>query len=54
MAGRGAGVVGLSAERSGKPQPNHIYSDFMNELRKGVGQEIFRAVPVKFWAVPAP
>ena len=24
-----------------KPQPNHIYSDFMNELRKGVGQEIF-------------
>ena len=24
-----------------KPQPNHIYSDFMNELRTGVGQEIF-------------
>lgn len=24
-----------------KPQPNRIYSDFMNELRKGVGQEIF-------------
>ena len=24
-----------------KPQPNRIYSDFMNELREGVGQEIF-------------
>lgn len=24
-----------------KPQPNQIYSDFMNELRRGVGQEIF-------------
>ena len=24
-----------------KPQPNRVYSDFMNELRKGVGQEIF-------------
>ena len=24
-----------------KPQPNQVYSDFMNELRKGVGQEIF-------------
>jgi len=24
-----------------KPQPNRIYSDFMNELRRGVGQEIF-------------
>lgn len=24
-----------------KPQPNRIYSDFMNELRTGVGQEIF-------------
>lgn len=24
-----------------KPQPNPVYSDFMNELRRGVGQEIF-------------
>ena len=24
-----------------KPQPNRVYSDFMNELRRGVGQEIF-------------
>ena len=24
-----------------KPQPNRVYSDFMNELREGVGQEIF-------------
>ncbi len=24
-----------------KPQPNRVYSDFMNELRKGAGQEIF-------------
>lgn len=24
-----------------KPQPNQVYSDFMNELRRGVGQEIF-------------
>ena len=24
-----------------KPQPNRVYSDFMNELRKSVGQEIF-------------
>lgn len=24
-----------------KPQPNRVYSDFMNELRTGVGQEIF-------------
>ena len=24
-----------------KPQPNKVYSQFMNELRKGVGQEIF-------------
>lgn len=24
-----------------KPQPNAVYSDFMNELRRGVGQEIF-------------
>lgn len=24
-----------------KPQPNKIYSKFMNELRRGVGQEIF-------------
>lgn len=24
-----------------KPQPNRIYSDFMNELREGAGQEIF-------------
>ena len=24
-----------------KPQPNHVYSDFMNELRRGAGQEIF-------------
>ena len=32
-----------------KPQPNHIYSDFMNELRKGVGQEIFsRGIFVPF------
>ncbi len=24
-----------------KPQPNRVYSDFMNELRRGAGQEIF-------------
>lgn len=24
-----------------KPQPNHVYSDFMNELRRNAGQEIF-------------
>lgn len=24
-----------------KPQPNRVYSDFMNELREGAGQEIF-------------
>lgn len=24
-----------------KPQPNRVYSDFMNELRRGTGQEIF-------------
>ena len=24
-----------------KPQPNAVYSDFMNELRRGAGQEIF-------------
>ncbi|MDD4321441.1 MAG: lysophospholipid acyltransferase family protein [Acidaminococcaceae bacterium] len=24
-----------------KPQPNRVYSDFMNKLRRGVGQEIF-------------
>lgn len=24
-----------------KPQPNRVYSDFMNTLRRGVGQEIF-------------
>lgn len=24
-----------------KPQPNRVYSDYMNELRRGVGQEIF-------------
>lgn len=24
-----------------KPQPNQVYSDFMNELRRGAGQEIF-------------
>lgn len=24
-----------------KPQPNRVYSDFMNELRRSVGQEIF-------------
>lgn len=34
-----------------KPQPNRVYSDFMNELRKGVGQEIFRVVQVKSSAV---
>ena len=24
-----------------KPQPNRVYSDFMNQLRRGAGQEIF-------------
>lgn len=39
--GAGLSLYGWPLSAVEKPQPNHIYSDFMNELRRGVGQEIF-------------
>ena len=39
--GAALALNGLPLSAVEKPQPNRVYSDFMNELRKGVGQEIF-------------
>lgn len=39
--GAGLALNGFPLSAVEKPQPNRIYSDFMNELRRGVGQEIF-------------
>ena len=41
LLGAALALSGFPLSAVEKPQPNHIYSDFMNELRKGVGQEIF-------------
>ena len=40
---RGAALAlnGFPLSAVEKPQPDPVYSDFMNELRRGVGQEIF-------------
>lgn len=39
--GAGLALNGFPLSAVEKPQPNRIYSDFMNELREGAGQEIF-------------
>ncbi len=39
--GAALALYGFPLSAVEKPQPNRVYSDFMNELRKGVGQEIF-------------
>lgn len=39
--GAALSLYGFPLSAVEKPQPNRVYSDFMNELRKGVGQEIF-------------
>lgn len=39
--GAGLALNGFPLSAVEKPQPNRIFSDFMNELRRGVGQEIF-------------
>ncbi len=39
--GAALALYGFPLSAVEKPQPNRVYSDFMNELRTGVGQEIF-------------
>jgi Kdo2-lipid IVA lauroyltransferase/acyltransferase len=39
--GAALALNGLPLSAVEKPQPNRVYSDFMNKLRRGVGQEIF-------------
>lgn len=39
--GAALSLYGFPMSAVEKPQPNRVYSDFMNELRKGAGQEIF-------------
>ena len=39
--GAGLALNGFPLSAVEKPQPNRVYSDFMNELRRGAGQEIF-------------
>lgn len=39
--GAGLALYGFPLSAVEKPQPNRVYSDFMNELRRGAGQEIF-------------
>ncbi|WP_270441306.1 lysophospholipid acyltransferase family protein [Acidaminococcus provencensis] len=39
--GAALALTGFPLSAVEKPQPNPVYSDFMNELRRGVGQEIF-------------
>ena len=39
--GAALALYGFPLSAVEKPQPNRVYSDFMNELRRGVGQEIF-------------
>ena len=39
--GASLALYGFPLSAVEKPQPNRVYSDFMNELRTGVGQEIF-------------
>lgn len=39
--GASLALYGFPLSAVEKPQPNRVYSDFMNELRKGAGQEIF-------------
>lgn len=39
--GAALALYGFPISAVGKPQPNRVYSDFMNELRTGAGQEIF-------------
>ncbi len=39
--GAALALYGFPLSAVEKPQPNRVYSDFMNELRQGVGQEIF-------------
>lgn len=39
--GAALSLYGFPISAVEKPQPNRVYSDFMNELRKSVGQEIF-------------
>lgn len=39
--GAGLALSGFPLSAVEKPQPNQVYSDFMNELRRGAGQEIF-------------
>ena len=39
--GAALALYGFPLSAVEKPQPNRVYSDFMNELRTGAGQEIF-------------
>lgn len=39
--GAALALIGLPLSAVEKPQPNRVYSDFMNKLRRGAGQEIF-------------
>ncbi|HIU63839.1 MAG TPA: lysophospholipid acyltransferase family protein [Candidatus Avacidaminococcus intestinavium] len=39
--GASLALYGFPISAVEKPQPNRVYSDFLNKLRKGAGQEIF-------------
>ena len=50
--GAGLALNGFPLSAVEKPQPNRVYSDFMNELRRGAGKRFLPVAPAKFWAVP--
>ena len=37
-----------------KPQPNPVYSDFLNELRRGWDRKSSPGAPTRSWAAPVP